>query len=148
MVRQKNEVRPKYTTLSARVWVGQLGIIKRAAASVVPPMTVPEYVRYRLLPLAAQDAGEELPEFPSFAGRGRPSNVAAAAATLGMTVGDFRRSIVEDAAAQVVARARTILPPRSDVAPRFDARGDVRTPRSDVAPRPDVIGARATRSAR
>lgn len=117
MVRQRNERRGKYTTLSARVWIGQLEIIKRAAD--VLNMTVPEYIRFRVLPLAAKDAGVPLPEFPSFAGRGRPSDVAQAAAALGMSVGDFRKSIVEDAAAQVVARmSERPAPARSDVAPR------------------------------
>ena len=92
----------KYQSLSARMWNGQHEIVRAAAKEL--HMTVPEYVRYRLVPQAAKDARRPLPDFPPFSGQGRPSPISEAAGRLGLSVGEFRRRMV-DAAADAIVRA-------------------------------------------
>ena len=101
----------KFTSLSVRIWTSQLEIIKKAARAT--DVTVPEYVRSKLLPVAAKDAGVELPEFPPFH-RGRPSVQSQVAAQLGVPVEQWRKEILNEAAENFIKRLGSgapILPP-------------------------------------
>ena len=55
----------KHTSFSVRVWEEQLEIIEKAARKHSFESTA-EYVRNRLMPIAAKDLGVPLPEFPPF----------------------------------------------------------------------------------
>lgn len=55
----------EHTSISVRVWKEQLEIIEKAARKLGYESTA-EYVRQRLMPIAAKDLGVELPEFPAF----------------------------------------------------------------------------------
>lgn len=134
--------RPAYTALSARVWVGQMDLIKRAATAL--SMTVPEYTRFRLVPQAAKDARVPLPEFPTFGSPGRPRGKAVeqAAEALGLTVGEFRRQMVERAAELIVGGLEG---PAPDTGLGETLRASVRHV-SDVVPRVTGEGVARTRS--
>ncbi len=88
------------TSLSVRVWVGQAELVKQAAT--VAGLSVPDYVRGRLVAAAAADLNVTEPNYPQFARRGPVSNVTKAANAIGLTVAQFRKMALENAAASIV----------------------------------------------
>lgn len=108
MIAKKKEVE----TLSVRVWPKQLEIVDLGARAL--GMDRADYVRFRFIPLAAEDAGVDLPVFPPFGQPGRPGKVAPevahAARLAGLPAQEFiNRSIA--AGVEAVMRISSSPPP-------------------------------------
>lgn len=94
------------TTLSLRVWIGQMDLVKRAAKTF--QMTVPDYVRYRFIPVCAKDAGVDLPTFPPFGQPGRPGTVTPEVNAAAKRLGISPRELMSRAIAAAVDAALRI----------------------------------------
>ena len=104
----------KYTSLSVRVWIPWLEILKKAVKNLQkddPELTIPEYVRTRLGPTMAKDAGVELPDFPPLNKRGRRSKHTVAAAAMGMSLNDWRKQILDEVAEKAIEKMGSGAPP-------------------------------------
>jgi len=93
-----------------------MDLIKRAAK--VTGMSVPDYCRWRFVPVAAKDAGETMiPFFPPF-GPGRPTNqpaeVVAAAQRLGVSPEEFVQRVLK-AAVEGALKVGSEIPPGLDI---------------------------------
>ena len=99
----------KYTNLTVRVWVDQMNLLKKAAKE--GNLSIAEYVRGRLMPLAAKDAGVELPEWPSLNKRGRPSVQSRVAAAMGMPVEEWRKQVLAQVAETALKQMGSGAPP-------------------------------------
>jgi len=102
----------KYTSLSVRVWIPWLEILKKAVKALNDPeMTIPEYVRSRLGPIMAKDAGVDLPEFPPLNKKGRRSTHTVAAAAMGMPLDQWRKQMLDQVAELAIQKMGSGAPP-------------------------------------
>lgn len=115
---KKQDIFPgmKYTQLSVRVWEAWLEIIRNAAEKA--RVSVPEYTRSRLLPVACDDLGIEEPEFPPLDKRGAPTAQSYAAAKFGMPVEEWRRKMLTEVASQAIRVFESGAPPPPSVKQR------------------------------
>lgn len=82
-------------------WTEQQQILAKAAEK--KRQTMADYIRDRLVPIAAKDAGVPLPELPRFAPRRKVSSVVnLAAESLNMSRAEFQRMAVEKAAQSIL----------------------------------------------
>ena len=97
----------KRTTLTVAVWEGQRKMFENAAKA--KNLSLPDYVRQRLLQVAADDAGVTMPTFPEFQHRASRDAIKLAANILGMDQKEFMRKAVQGAAEEVMKHSS--LPP-------------------------------------
>lgn len=90
----------KHETISIYMWVAHADILRIAAQN--QKLSVPDYVRERLLPLAAQDAGVPLPELPIQRRGARRALLEQAAQLSGTTLEGFRQYAAERVATVLV----------------------------------------------
>ncbi len=122
MTPKKREVE----TLSVRVWPGQLEIVDAAAKAL--DMDRADYVRFRFIPIAAKDAGVDLPVFPPFNSPGRPGKVSPEVAVAARMAGLPAQEFVNRA---IQAGVEAVM--------RISDRPDALRPESSVVERPAVM---------
>lgn len=95
------------SNLTICFWVEQRDILERAAANARDafgrPMSISDWMRKRIMPIACQELGITLPRFPEFGRRGGgESGVYRAASMLGVTVKEFEKDAARKVAEQIL----------------------------------------------
>ena len=104
------------SNLTICFWVEQRDIIERAAQA--KGWTLSDWIRKRVMPIAAQELGIPLPRFPEFGKRGgSDSGVYRAASALGMTVKQFEKNAAKQVAEALLDAVTAPVAPVSETWP-------------------------------